>query len=178
MKKAAVTCLLAVLSTAGYLCVVVSEAEGQVRESSRRTRGRVPSKRFGELLYDEKLQEELQLTEPQLRRMRQIDLQSKELSVAVTLPHVEKELQFTDEQRQQITKIKRKAISKLMELRRTRRPRTAGEYRELKKDSSKIKSEVDSEILKLLTPTQQTALKRLMGPKYVPGKPSTIRPKI
>ncbi len=117
---------------------------------------------FGKLLYNKSLQKEMKLTAFQIKKMRQIYLNSIPIGSALTNSLVIKELNYSRTQKGKILKIRNETLGKI----RTLLKQKVYSREELLNRSKKINTVYEEEgklLIKILTKKQLSTFNRLRG---------------
>jgi hypothetical protein len=136
---------------------------------------------FGFLPHIKHLQEEMNITAAQKRRMREIEIQLTLDSRIITQADVRKELSLSDKQIQRIERLRKEAFNEKLEvdigLEKLRRERKArgekppiAELRAILKRRAERREELHESVMDVLTKTQHEKLVRLKGKPVDPDR--------
>lgn len=155
-----------VVFTVGFNSLVANACEAQSRlqgapsrqPSSVSSSGGV----FGKLPTSEYLQKEIRLTNRQLQRINEIELQMQGTR-ALSSPAVQKALGISDKQKKEIETARRSTLSAMREFLRQRRNGKRPNFDEMRKRFAEAREKADKAVLKVLTPLQTSKWKKMLG---------------
>ena len=106
------------------------------------------------------------LSEQQTRRYRQIVLQRQKGPFVFTWPEVERDLQLTAKQRDEIRKISDRTLKEFQKLGRRMQGTTVGESEKLLEAIDAQRQRSRDDVLKLLTSNQRSRWRALLGKRF------------
>lgn len=179
LRKGLVVRLVALAAVIVVVGASVSEAQGRRQRGQRGNRfGGGAGGRFGRgsslaILKNEYLQQELNFTAAQKKRVEEIDIQMAGIS-ALQREDVQKALGITDAQKEKMKSVRDGMQEKMRGLFGSfRRPRggqggNRGErpnFDEIRKKMTELRESNEKEVLAVLTPTQVATFERMKGKK-------------
>lgn len=148
--------------------ILVAASVGEAQEGRRGPRGQRGFGRFGRggnpfgLLQNEYLQKELNFTEAQKKRLREISIQL-EGTRALLRDDVKRELGLSDTQVKKIEEIRNSAFSGLRNLFRRGGGGQRPNFDEIRKKIQQAREKSDKEILNVLTTKQREKFEQMKG---------------
>lgn len=155
------------------LTAVSTEAQGQplVRRPSERML-------FGSLLADRSLQDELKLTQAQIKRMQEIYIQSQPPANVIFSPWGIKELGISEGQLKRLREMERDHLKEMLRIRKEAAESLGGnDFRLQLQKRQQMQAAFEQERLKVLTQSQWKRFEELRGKLYKPFGKLPGRPK-
>lgn len=161
-----------------FLLLVVALALYTDATAQPRPRRTPPSMLFGSLLTDRELQDELKLTDAQIKRMQEIYIQSQPPAKVIFSAWGIRELAISDGQLKQIREMQRDHIQRMFKLRKENNDALGGgDLRLYLAKRKKLDAAFEQQKLTVLTQAQWKRFEKLRGKPYKPFGKLPGRPK-